>query len=58
VGADFLDQQVHLQYRFEQNAPVAQRIERQPPELKAAGSNPAGRTNNIKDLENFLSPFF
>ena len=26
-------------------APVAQWIERQPPELKAAGSNPAGRTN-------------
>ncbi len=25
-------------------APVAQWIERQPPELKAAGSNPAGRT--------------
>ena len=25
-------------------APVAQGIERQPPELKAAGSNPAGRT--------------
>ena len=28
-----------------QIAPVAQWIERQPPELKAAGSNPAGRTN-------------
>jgi hypothetical protein len=27
-----------------QHAPVAQGIERQPPELKAAGSNPAGRT--------------
>jgi hypothetical protein len=26
-------------------APVAQGIERQPPELEAAGSNPAGRTN-------------
>ena len=26
------------------HAPVAQWIERQPPELKAAGSNPAGRT--------------
>jgi hypothetical protein len=28
----------------QKNAPVAQWIERQPPELKAAGSNPAGRT--------------
>ena len=27
------------------HAPVAQGTERQPPELKAAGSNPAGRTN-------------
>jgi hypothetical protein len=26
-------------------APVAQGIERQPPELKVAGSNPAGRTS-------------
>ncbi len=26
------------------HAPVAQGTERQPPELKAAGSNPAGRT--------------
>jgi hypothetical protein len=29
---------------FSSRAPVAQWIERQPPELKAAGSNPAGRT--------------
>ena len=27
-------------------APVAQWIERQPPELEVAGSNPAGRTSN------------
>ena len=33
------------------NAPVAQWIERQPPELKAAGSNPAGRTKYIKGLQ-------
>jgi hypothetical protein len=31
-------------------APVAQWIERQPPELKAAGSIPAGRTNNNRHL--------
>ena len=29
-------------------APVAQGIGRQPPELKIAGSNPAGRTKNKK----------
>jgi hypothetical protein len=29
---------------FSSKAPVAQWIERQPPELKAAGSSPAGRT--------------
>jgi hypothetical protein len=29
---------------YTDSAPVAQWIERQPPELKAAGSNPAGRT--------------
>lgn len=39
-------------------APVAQWIERQPPELKAAGSNPAGRTNKIKGLREIVSPFF
>ena len=39
-------------------APVAQWIERQPPELKAAGSIPAGRTNNkIKGLGEFSKPF-
>ena len=32
-------------FRLVFKAPVAQWIERQPPELKAAGSNPAGRTN-------------
>ena len=30
-------------------APVAQWIERQPPELEVAGSNPAGRTTNKID---------
>ncbi len=31
-------------------APVAQGIGRQPPELKTAGSSPAGRTNKINWL--------
>ena len=31
-------------------APVAQGIERPPPERKVAGSNPAGRINEIPDL--------
>jgi hypothetical protein len=34
----------HSAFRLVFKAPVAQWIERQPPELKAAGSNPAGRT--------------
>ncbi len=39
-------------------APVAQWIERQPPELKVAGSNPAGRTKKIRGLANYkLIPF-
>ncbi len=36
------------------SAPVAQWIERQPPELKAAGSNPAGRTIIILGGYEFL----
>jgi hypothetical protein len=44
-----LDISVLMKYLFRltdlaNHAPVAQWIERQPPELKAAGSNPAGRT--------------
>jgi hypothetical protein len=38
-------------------APVAQWIERQPPELKAAGSNPAGRTIKNKGFTSILEPF-
>ena len=34
---------MHSLARTESLAPVAQRIERQPPELDAVGSNPAGR---------------
>ena len=37
-------------------APVAQRIERQPPELKAAGSNPAGRTKIKRALSRLRAP--
>jgi hypothetical protein len=36
-----------LCYTFCTQAPVAQRIERLPPEQEVAGSNPAGRTSNI-----------
>ena len=40
-------------------APVAQWIERQPPELKAAGSSPAGRTiNKIANLGSTLKLAF
>jgi hypothetical protein len=40
-------------------APVAQWIERQPPELKAAGSIPAGRTIiKTRAYELLMSPFF
>ena len=47
----------HSAFRLVFKAPVAQWIERQPPELKAAGSNPAGRTNKIKGLGEFLNPY-
>jgi hypothetical protein len=41
----FLSPEFHIPNSL-MDAPVAQGIERQPPELKAAGSNPAGRTIN------------
>jgi hypothetical protein len=40
------------------DAPVAQGIERQPPELKVAGSNPAGRTRKQKGLPADRQPFY
>ena len=46
-------------FRLVFKAPVAQWIERQPPELKAAGSSPAGRTT-IKTIgyDYFFDPLF
>ena len=43
---------------MQKQAPVAQRIERQPPELKAAGSNPAGRTKNKRALSKLRASLF
>ena len=39
---------VSIYSKPQKNAPVAQWIERQPPELEVAGSNPAGRTTIIR----------
>jgi hypothetical protein len=46
-----------MQFEIFKKAPVAQGIERQPPELKAAGSNPAGRTRKQKRVSGRY-PFF
>ena len=48
----------HSAFRLVFKAPVAQWIERQPPELKAAGSIPAGRTIIIAGVyEDSWTPF-
>lgn len=39
-------------------APVAQGIERQPPELKVAGSNPAGRAIGVKSEPSYSIRMF